>query len=266
MKTRIISALAILAATIPIIIIGSNVFYLAITILALFALKEILDIRKGERDIPFIMKMISYLLLLTLVLNNYTNVGFVYNIDYRIISLLFIFLFIPLILYSNHKTYSINDAFFLIASIFFLGIAFNLLIAIRNFSLLYFVFLILITTATDTFAYITGYFIGKNKLAPKISPKKTWEGLIGGTLFGTFISCIYYYDVINSSVNIINLISIVALLSITGQIGDLIFSFIKRYYKKKDFSGIIPGHGGILDRLDSIIFVVLIFTLFITII
>ena len=100
---------------------------------------------------------------------------------------------------------------------------------------------------TDTFALFTGMFIGKNKLAPSISPKKTIEGFIGGALMGTFIATSFYVTVINQSMPL--------------QLGDLVFSFVKREYGKKDFSNLIPGHGGILDRFDSLIFVVLAFIL-----
>jgi len=129
---------------------------------------------------------------------------------------------------------------------------------------MYLLFLVLITIVTDTFAYITGKYIGKTKLAVLISPKKTWEGLLGGTFFGVLISSIFYYQVINTHVDVFLLAIIVTLLSLVGQIGDLVFSSFKRYYDKKDFSNLIPGHGGILDRLDSIIFVLLGFVLVIS--
>ncbi len=77
---------------------------------------------------------------------------------------------------------------------------------------------------------------------------------------GTFIPCVFYYQVIGTS-NVIFLILATMILSIAAQFGDLSFSAIKRYYDKKDFSNLIPGHGGILDRLDSVIFVVLVFVI-----
>ena len=118
---------------------------------------------------------------------------------------------------------------------------------------------------TDSFAYFTGSFIGKHKLCEKISPKKTWEGAIGGSVVGTIISTFFYLFVINSSANLFLVFGITLLLTIIGQIGDLFFSSIKRHYKIKDFSNLIPGHGGVLDRFDSIIFVVLTFILFMNI-
>ena len=104
-------------------------------------------------------------------------------------------------------------------------------------------------------------YIGKNKLAPSISPHKTIEGFIGGALMGTFVATTFYFTVIDSNISLVILILTTAFLSVIGQLGDLVFSSIKRTYGVKDFSNLIPGHGGILDRLDSIIFVILAFIL-----
>ena len=119
---------------------------------------------------------------------------------------------------------------------------------------------------TDAYALFGGYFIGRHKLIPEISPKKTWEGSIVGTLFCVFVGSVFYIKFINSDVQIVNLILVTFLLSIVGQFGDLVFSAIKRYFGQKDFSNLIPGHGGILDRFDSIIFVALGFMFIITMI
>ena len=90
-----------------------------------------------------------------------------------------------------------------------------------------------------------------------VSPKKTWEGSIGGTFMGVFISTVFYLTVINPDAGVIKMGLVGLFLSILAQFGDLVFSSIKRFFNKKDFSNLIPGHGGILDRLDSIIFVLL---------
>jgi phosphatidate cytidylyltransferase len=266
MKQRIISAIVALLIIIPIIIVGGNLFYIAVGLISILGLYELINIRETKRKFPVDMKQVSYLLFILLVINNYNNSGFIYSIDYRVISVLLIILLLPLVFYGDNDKYNVNDAFYLLGSIFFLGIAFNLLIAIRNYNINYFIYIMLITTITDTYAYLTGKFIGKHKFMPSVSPKKTWEGFLGGLFFGTLISCVFYYDVINSNINILSLISITAFLSIIGQFGDLVFSSIKRYFNKKDYSNIMPGHGGILDRLDSIIFVIIAFTLFITLI
>lgn len=109
---------------------------------------------------------------------------------------------------------------------------------------------------TDSAAYFTGVTIGKHKLFPSISPKKTIEGYIGGligsglltTAFGLFVS---RYD---SSIGLVNFIVIGLVCAVASELGDLVSSYIKRYTGIKDFGNLIPGHGGILDRFDSILF------------
>ena len=90
--------------------------------------------------------------------------------------------------------------------------------------------------------------------------------MIIGTLMSVFVSSIYYHTVVDPAFSKTYLLFICLFLSVIGQLGDLAFSAIKRYFGKKDFSNIIPGHGGILDRLDSVIFVALGFIFFISII
>lgn len=109
------------------------------------------------------------------------------------------------------------------------------------------------TLGADTFAYFVGRAIGKHKLNPRLSPKKTIEGSIGGIVCGGLLGLAYAYCVqIPYALPHLALMSFV--LATTGQIGDLTFSSIKRTFEVKDYSQIFPGHGGVLDRFDSIIF------------
>ena len=110
---------------------------------------------------------------------------------------------------------------------------------------------------------IIGNLIGRHQLTP-ISPKKTIEGALGGVIGGTIAASLFYINVINN-LHPIQVIIMTITLSIIAQIGDLIFSKIKRENNIKDFSNLIPGHGGILDRLDSIIFTVLFYIIIINI-
>ena len=266
MKQRIISAIVALMMLLPIILVGGTIFSIATYVIALLGLKELLAIKETRKELPHFIKFISYILLTLIIFGNANNGVAVLSIDLRIIAGLFLMLLVPVIFYHDFTKYSINDAFFLVGSIFFLGVSFGLLITVRNESLLLLLYLLLITTITDTYAYITGFLIGKYKLLENISPKKTLEGLIGGTIFGVYISVTYYHVLIDANIPIFHLIFMTTFLSVVGQIGDLFFSSVKRYYGKKDFSNIMPGHGGVLDRLDSIIFVLLAFIFFITII
>lgn len=271
MKQRIISAVVLLAIFVPIVIIGRLPYTILMMVLSWMGLYEILNARKKKKDFPLIMKFISYLLLTLFVITNY-NANTISNysdlqfyFDYRIMAVAIFAYIMPIVFVNDNKKYNLNDSLFLIGSTFFIGLSFNLLIAIRNISLEYIIYIFLIAIITDTFALLTGRRIGKNKLAPKISPNKTIEGSIGGSIMGTFVASIYFMEVVSPGVNVFAAVAMTLILSIFGQIGDLVFSAIKRYYDTKDFSNLIPGHGGILDRLDSIIFIVLAFLMFLSV-
>ena len=123
-------------------------------------------------------------------------------------------------------------------------------VAIGKLSKSYFVLLLSIVWSVDTFAYLVGKYFGKRKLIPEISPKKTVEGAIGGAVGGVIVSSIIgeYLDIFE--VSLLTAFSLFVL-TLISQIGDLIESYIKRIFGIKDSGTIIPGHGGLLDRLDS---------------
>ena len=110
---------------------------------------------------------------------------------------------------------------------------------------------------TDTFAYFTGVFFGRHHIAPKISPKKTIEGCIGGTVLCTVVSLLYIplaHAVFDVTIPALPLALIMFTASIISQFGDLSMSYIKRGASIKDYGKIMPGHGGVLDRFDSVLF------------
>ena len=266
MKTRVISAIIALAIIIPLIYYGGTVFNLGVYVISIIALKEFLDTKATKKQIPIFIQLIAYIFITILIAFNSKDLSGVFTLDYRILSALFMAFLIPTVFYHERSKYSINDAFYLIGGLLFLGISMSLLILIRSIDINLLIFLLIIPMATDIFAYITGMLIGKHPLLAEISPKKTVEGMIGGTIMGVFISAMFHHTVIDPNFSKIELLAICTFLSLLGQYGDLVFSAIKRYFGKKDFSNLIPGHGGILDRLDSIIFVLLGFMFFITII
>lgn len=264
MKKRVISAIVALAIFIPIAIIGGNLFNIAFYILAMLGLKEFLKIY--DKKVPDFIQIIAYLMLTFIYFLNTVKGNLTINMDLRIMAGLFLTLFLPVVLYHDPKTYSIKDAFYFLGGIYFISSSFSMFGLYRKEGLSVLVFLFLITILTDTFAYITGSLIGKNKLLENISPNKTWEGTIGGSLIATFICSIYYFTIISEAASVPVIVLMILFLTLIGQFGDLFFSAIKRNYGVKDFSNIMPGHGGILDRFDSIIFVMLAFSFFITII
>ncbi len=139
------------------------------------------------------------------------------------------------------------------------AVGFSALFALRADSLYVIGFLFMITVMTDTFGYVVGVPFGKHKLAVKISPKKSIEGSIGGTLAATVLTMAYIYIVNLEMIGAIELNFVISLflvifISITGQVGDLIASKLKRDYNIKDYSNIFPGHGGMMDRFDSVLF------------
>ena len=259
MTKRVISAIVMVAIFIPFLIIGELPFAVFMSVLSLLGLYELLKVRETKKKFPIVLKVFAYILTGYFCLYNTESIEFFNKFDYRVMAGI-IFLFItPMVFINDTKKYNLNDALFLIGSVLFIGLSFNLIIITRNYDINYIIYILLITTITDTFALFTGKLIGKHKLCPKISPKKTIEGLIGGVFMGTFAAVCFYNTVISSSVSLVLIIVLTLILTLVGQLGDLVFSSIKRYYDVKDFSDIIPGHGGILDRFDSLIFVTLAF-------
>ena len=127
----------------------------------------------------------------------------------------------------------------------------------RSLGKFYIAYLFLATWGSDVFAYLVGVKFGKHRFS-KISPKKSIEGCIAGTVGATLIMLIYTYicnTYLGMNFNYLYIILIGIVLSLVGQIGDLSASSIKRYTGIKDFSNLIPGHGGMLDRIDSVIFI-----------
>ena len=254
MKTRMISALIVAAIAIPFIYLGGPFFVIAIGVVAILGYIELLNLPKSHQNIPMIPSVIALVGLLILICTNFDGNSLVYGATYARLIYLLLGLLIPTLFYKNDK-YTTKDAFYLIGVILFLGLAFNSLILVRDKGLEMFLFLVLIPICTDSFAMIFGSLIGKHKLCPKISPKKSWEGAVSGLVLGTVIPVVYYMIAIGPIDWKITLGTV--LLSGAGQLGDLIFSKIKRENEIKDFSNIMPGHGGVLDRLDSIIAVFL---------
>ena len=255
MKERVISAFIAFLLIIPLMLLGGIYFKTLVIVLGILGLKEMLNLK---RNIPTFLKIVSYLFFVILVLFGFNYSGDTIILNFSIFFNIILVLFSSLLVFD--KSYNVEDALYLVGTIIFLSSSFYLFIAIRNISLNLLIYIALITIVTDTFAYIGGRRFGKTKLAPKISPNKTKEGALCGLIVGTIIPSLFYILFINNG-NILIILLITMLLSIIGQIGDLVFSNIKRHYMIKDFSNIMPGHGGILDRLDSIIFVVITYSI-----
>jgi len=163
----------------------------------------------------------------------------------------------------------------LLAYIFLMLIIFGVSLTLMSYFYLlnkyYIAFFMFVAFGSDTFAYFVGYFFGRHQLIPWVSPKKTIEGAIGG-LFGAivavllfqFILMTYFQDQIPPELDIYlqpgKTSVLIILLAAWSQCGDLFFSKMKRYFATKDYGYVLPGHGGVIDRLDGLTFVVLIFS------
>lgn len=114
-----------------------------------------------------------------------------------------------------------------------------------------FAFVFLLVATTDSFSQLWGRLLGNHKLCPHLSPGKTWEGLIGGLITTAAVSALLKF--LLPGVTLLHLFGLGSLVAASATTGDLLFSYIKRRIGIKDFSGLLPGHGGILDRFDSLI-------------
>ena len=243
MKKRIISAAVLILVLVPFLILGGKPFALCVGVISIFAYKEITSLYKY----PLVVRFLGFLALISLIYSNFDSNTIAFGLDYKLLSLIMLMIFIPVIFYQEKKKYTTSDAFKLFGFIFLVGLGLN--------------YMILIPIITDTFAYIGGMLIGKHKITA-ISPKKSLEGFITGSFMGTFMMCVYYVTFIGS-INIFKLMGIILILTVVSHLGDLFFSAIKRNHDIKDFSNLIPGHGGVLDRIDSQLFVAIAFMLFI---
>ena len=259
MKKRILGGAIVLIVLITSILLGDIPFAITISLVALLGLKELIDIKYKNKDIKAI-KILSSISMLLILLNNT-----LYTLDIKVLIYLpILILILPVVFYNNKEKYNINDALYFLGITYFLSFAFSNIITMRELSIHKCIYIFIISFITDTYAYIGGMLIGRKHFTT-ISPKKTIEGSLIGALTGSFIGSMYYIMFIND-LSIIKIIILSIILTILSELGDLVFSSIKRYFNIKDFSNIMPGHGGILDRFDSIIFVILGFMFFITLI
>lgn len=172
-------------------------------------------------------------------------------------SLLQLWFFLQLIYYLIRSTVAdqspISHSWHMIAVFYVAGLFSFFWLLHAHFGISWLLFGLVITWVTDTCAYFIGIKFGKTQLAPLISPKKTIEGSLGG-LIGAGIAAIIYALVFDYS--LVQILLLALGLSIIGQIGDLVESSFKREKEVKDSGNILPGHGGILDRFDSLLFVI----------
>ena len=246
MLTRIIASLALVPLFI-LVIIGGLPLYIAEFLIIAMALNEFYK-AFNKKDINPIFN-IGYIFSAYLALKNILNL----NVEYTYVIIFVLFLCsITYLLRVKNDVIDIAITFF---GMVYIGLFLDFIILTINYSdfgTTYVWLIFIIAFLTDICAYFAGYLFGKHKLIPKVSPKKTVEGSIGGILGSTLGCVIFGYAF---KVDITAMILIGSLGSIVAQFGDLFASSIKRYVGIKDYGKLIPGHGGILDRFDSVILV-----------
>ena len=279
MKTRIITGAILVLVVSPFVGFGGYAMAAFVAILFGIGMYELLNIKKKANleKIPIYIYILSAIFGLLMIFDipyiseyaiDYTNNALLYNYG---INILWLALFIVTIFTASlfDEKYSLIDVLYTFTTIIYLVIGLKGLLYLRSYEnnqgLLLVIYVLLVTCITDIFAYFGGMTCYKilgndkvHKLNERISPKKTIEGTIIGTIFDIIAGFIFAMCLFNKVESLpIHHWAIYLLLSfivsIVGQIGDLILSSIKRYFAVKDYSKLLPGHGGLLDRIDSLL-------------
>lgn len=249
MFKRIATAVIALLIFLPLIWFGSWPLELLMAVLAILAQLEFIQMKKLKlNSFP---ALISSLGVGGIIFSQRLTFLFGSQVIIKLISLTAIVL---LIYALNKPEFKISQIASIVYLMTYIGVGFYSFVQLRASSLTFLVLMLLIIWSTDSGAYLVGRKIGKRKLAPAVSPNKTIEGAVGGTAIAGLVSAVYlvYFPLYTSY--LLTLLFMIGL-SVIGQLGDLVESKLKREYKIKDSGNLLPGHGGILDRFDSMLLV-----------
>lgn len=236
----------ILLAIIGLVIFGSRMSLLAL-VLVISCISIVELFMALRRDEP------KYIIALTL-LTNILIQWFAYEQrTEHMLALIGLFLLMNFVIYTFQKSFNLNDLFIALVGVIYVSVLFSFLLLLPAGNPLVLLLVFIAAWGTDTFAFIWGMLLGKTPLAPTISPKKTVEGAVGGTISALVLAYILqasqYF-----SYNVVAMLVAVFFGSLMSQLGDLFASRLKREVGVKDFGWVLLGHGGILDRFDSILF------------
>jgi len=251
MKQRIITGFILFAILFPALYVGGWPLRAVVVFFLSFSAYETINAtgKKFPKWLMFIL--LGCVLALGLI-------DLTYILPLTITLIIFLFL---MVIIDEHFT--LDDIAYLFLMTLIMALTLRSVAEIQALGTRLVVYIASITYATDTAAYFAGYYFGKHKLNPRISPKKTIEGSIGGWVSGFLIGMLFGFLFIkNLPFQLVLLSSFV--LPVIGQIGDLAFSAIKRHYNIKDFGSLFPAHGGVLDRIDSLIFNLIFFYVLLT--
>lgn len=251
-KTRLISGIVLVLIALALIITGGNVLLAGIGVVSLIGLFELYRVFGIEKSVAGIVGYLAVILFYCDLKWNFIPDGMLY-----VIGVLVLLMFVYVLSYPAYKTEQMLAAFF---GIFYVSVMLSYVYQTRMMENgAYLVWLIFLCSwGCDTCAYCVGMLIGKHKMTPKLSPKKSWEGAVGGVVGAALLTIIYgfvFRKAMGTTVTEIFLLAgICAVGAVISMIGDLTASAIKRNYEIKDYGKLIPGHGGIMDRFDSVIF------------
>ena len=241
MKQRFFTALAITAVVLPTFLYGGWPFRIVVFFFILTSLYEIYAVKKQVWPIWLYIMMVGMIIMFA-------------SFNLITMYIAFIILLMGLFLITiTFDWFTPMDASYIFTMLMLLATALRSVFMTVSYGRIELVYILVVTFLTDSGAYFAGYFFGKNKLNERISPKKTIEGAIGGWIIGSLSGLIFAYFLVNRLPFSFMVITSL-LLPIVAQVGDLAFSSIKRHFKIKDFGMIFPAHGGVLDRIDSLLF------------
>lgn len=255
MKERIITALLFGAAVIIFSLIGGFIFTLFVLAIATIGMNELLKMKK--LSLFSLPGLLSMLLMWSLFIpNDWLETSLLNGMSKIELSIFIVILLLLSTVITKNK-FSFDEVGFIVISATYVGFGFHYFMMTRHIpedGLAILFFIIFTIWATDSGAYFVGRTFGKRKLSPIISPNKTIEGSLGGIGTALLIGIIFQlvYPTFDSWLTVF-IVTIVT--SICGQLGDLIESAFKRHFEVKDSGNILPGHGGILDRFDSLLYV-----------
>ena len=262
MKKRIFAGILLVLMVIAIFILPVEFFYLLYLVLALICCNEFMHMLETGGMKSFKIISYAFVILFTAALYN-SHHDFLWNIipwrngGFLLIFSIFMLILLTTAVFSRKFDLKsvIYSVFGIMYSVVLLGFAILIIELPQGKWLLG--FLLVGAVASDTFAYFIGYFLGKRKIVPEISPKKTVEGSIGGLMGSIVFMTIYILIMKAVAGQVPELWKIIVIIPVSGvvaQLGDWTASYMKRQFSIKDFGRLIPGHGGLLDRVDSIIF------------
>lgn len=251
MKTRILtSILIILVVLFPILYGGWLLEALGVAIVVCGAYEWLHGLPNYSKwRVPVQIFVSAFLLLLPVVWMQFPNLVFPF-VALGVVVIWTLPIFCP--------NFEEQDCFAVLSFMLIIGLAYMCMQILIFGEHRYLWTLCFATYGSDTGAYFSGRFFGKHKMIERVSPKKTWEGFAGGWIFGFLLSwgmSFLYRATLNPVLNL----AICILAPVFAELGDLCFSMFKRTYQLKDFSNLLPGHGGVLDRVDSLLMNFLLF-------